>query len=270
VTGAGPGGTTLDAFLGGRVAIVQPARGYRAGADAVFLAAACPAEAGAEVLDLGCGVGAASLCLGARVAGLLLAGIELQSEYAALARANAERNGLAFEVHEGDISLVPRALRRPFDHVIANPPWHAATGTPSSSPGRALAMQAAGPPAPWLRAASRRLRPGGTLTLITSAASLGETLAGLAPDLGAAMVLPLAAHAGRPAGRVILRARKGGRAPLVLLAPLVLHGDAGASTDEARAVLAEGASLCPLFVSIDGRSRRRVAGPRGPAVMNRG
>ena len=35
--------TRDDAFLGGRLVLRQPARGYRAGADAVMLAAACPA-----------------------------------------------------------------------------------------------------------------------------------------------------------------------------------------------------------------------------------
>ena len=59
--------TRDDAFLGGRLVLRQPARGYRAGADAVMLAAACSARAGERVLELGCGAGAALFCLGARV-----------------------------------------------------------------------------------------------------------------------------------------------------------------------------------------------------------
>ena len=50
---------------------------------------------GGHVLDLGCGVGAAALCLAARVPGLDLTGVELQEDYAALARRNG---GSAFEV----------------------------------------------------------------------------------------------------------------------------------------------------------------------------
>ena len=59
--------TTFDSFLGGQVQVHQPRDGYRAGTDQVLMAAACPAVAGDTVLELGCGVGVASLCLLARV-----------------------------------------------------------------------------------------------------------------------------------------------------------------------------------------------------------
>ncbi|MGB7263813.1 MAG: methyltransferase, partial [Albidovulum sp.] len=80
---------TEDGFLGGRLRISQPRDGYRAAMDPVLLAAAVPARAGDTVLELGCGAGVASLCLASRVPGLALTGLELQSGYAALARANA-------------------------------------------------------------------------------------------------------------------------------------------------------------------------------------
>ena len=114
---------TTDAFLGGRLAIRQPKAGYRAGIDPVRLAAAVPARSGETVLELGCGAGVAALCLGRRVPGLALAGIERQGDYAVLARENAAANGIAFEVVEGDLARMPASLRaRSFDHVIANPP----------------------------------------------------------------------------------------------------------------------------------------------------
>jgi tRNA1Val (adenine37-N6)-methyltransferase len=52
-----------DKFLMGRLRLLQPLRGYRAATDPVLLAAACPATPGQSVLDLGCGAGAAALCL---------------------------------------------------------------------------------------------------------------------------------------------------------------------------------------------------------------
>ena len=45
----------------------------------------------------------------------------------------------------------------------------------------------------------------------------------LTAKLGSPTVLPLAARTDGPALRIILRARKGGRAAFRLLAPLVLH-----------------------------------------------
>ena len=56
---------TRDAFLGGLVQLLQPARGtgHRAGLDAVYLAAAVDPSTTGHVLDLGSGSGAAGFCL---------------------------------------------------------------------------------------------------------------------------------------------------------------------------------------------------------------
>lgn len=244
---------TDDKFLCGRLRLLQPEKGYRAATDAVLLAAACPASPGQTVLDLGCGAGAASLCLGARVPRLRLSGLEVQPEYADLARRNAARNGMAMEVVEGDLAHMPRVLRRDFDHVIANPPWYPPGGTPSPVAVRARALQVSLPLSLWVQVATRRLAPGGWLTLIAGADSLPDLLAVLAPKLGSATMLPLAPRQGRAALRVILRARKGGRAPFRLLAPFIVHrgdahdGDRESYTPAANAVLRDGADLSAEF-----------------------
>jgi tRNA1Val (adenine37-N6)-methyltransferase len=244
---------TDDKFLCGRLRLLQPRKGYRAATDPVLLAAACPAEAEETVLDLGCGAGAAALCLAARVPSLRLSGLEVQPGYADLARQNAARNGIALDVHDGDLSRMPKALRIDFDHVIANPPYYASEGSPSPDAKRATAMQVATPLRQWIEAASRRLRPGGWLTVICGTDGLPEVLGALGSKLGSAVVLPLAAREHRPAVRVILRARKGGRSPFRLLAPLVIHqgpahdGDRESYTPEANAVLRGGADLLARF-----------------------
>lgn len=242
-----------DAFLCGRLHLLQPLKGYRAATDPVLLAAACPATTGQSVLDLGCGAGAASLCLASRVPGLSLAGLELQPAYADLARRNAERNGIALEVAEGDLSHMPKALRRGFDHVIANPPYYPAAGTPSPHAARDRALREDTPIGDWVGAALTRLHPGGWLTMILSAALLPGALAALPPRGGSAQVLPLAPRAGREAPRVLLRARKGGKAAFRMLFPFVLHagpshdGDRESYTPEASAVLRGGGDLSAAF-----------------------
>lgn len=242
-------GAEADGFLGGRLRIAQPQAGYRAGADAVMLAAACPAAAGESVLELGCGAGVALLCLGYRLPGLRLTGLELQPDYAELARANAAANRIAAEIIEGDLARMPASLRgTSFDHVIANPPYFAA-GTLAPDAGRATARHEETPLAAWIDAGLRRLKPGGTLAVIHRAERLSELLSGLQGRAGAITILPVSARAGREAGRVIVLSRKGGRAPLRLLFPFVMHAkplhsaDGEDLTPAARAVLGEGAPL---------------------------
>jgi tRNA1Val (adenine37-N6)-methyltransferase len=250
--GHGLGDLTDDAFLGGRLRLWQPARGYRAATDPVLLAAACPARPGDAVLDLGCGAGAAALCLGARVAGLRLAGAEVQPGYAMLARANAARNGMAMQVATADVADLPPDLRRDFDQVIANPPYYAPNaGTRAADPGREAALREATPWPVWVGTAARRLRPGGWLTLILGADRLAAALSAIDAEgrLGSVSVLPLAPRIGRDAVRVILRARKGGRAALRLLAPMILHdgathqGDREQYSPEADAILRGGGPI---------------------------
>ena len=64
---AEPATVSEGTLLGGRVKLRQPVAGYRVAIDPVFLAAAVPATAGDRILDIGCGAGAASVCLAARV-----------------------------------------------------------------------------------------------------------------------------------------------------------------------------------------------------------
>lgn len=244
---------TDDAFLGGRLQLWQPIAGYRAATDPVLLAACVDARAGQSVLDLGCGAGTASLCLGARVAGLDLTGLEVQPDYADLARRNAGRNGISFEVVVGDLAHLPAVLKRGFDHVIANPPYYSSSGTPSPNAGRDTALRVDTPIADWVHCAARRLSPGGWLSMIFATDCLPEVLAACTGPLGSVGVLPLSARAGRPGLRVILQARKGGKRPFRLLAPFVLHDGASHDTDrdsytpEAKGILRDVRDLTDVF-----------------------
>jgi tRNA1Val (adenine37-N6)-methyltransferase len=242
---------TRDAVLGGRLMLWQPRKGFRFGIDAVLLAAAVPARSGQRVLELGCGVGTAVFCLGARVQGLALTGVERQPDYAALAMRNADDNGVAARILTADLMTLPPPVRaEAFDHILMNPPYFDRTRSlDAADAGRNAARGGDTALTDWVTVAARRLAPRGTLTIIQRATRLPEILTACDGRLGSLTVLPLSARSGRAPEHIILRAVKDGQAPFRLLAPLVLHdgaaheSDAESYTAPIRAVLREGTAL---------------------------
>ncbi|MGB0799959.1 MAG: tRNA1(Val) (adenine(37)-N6)-methyltransferase [Planktomarina sp.] len=220
--------TTLDQFLGGALRLEQPKTGYRAGVDPVLLAAACPAKAGDSILELGCGVGVASLCLGHRVPGLSLSAVEILPDHVELTRKNAEATGMSVDVILGDVANRPTPFfDRHFDHVIMNPPYfEGAKGLAPIDAGRSSGRRETVPLQAWVIMAGKRLRPKGYLTLVQRIERLPEVLRTLEGNLGSIKVLPVAPRVKRSAHLVLVQARKSGRAAFQMLSPLVMHAGA--------------------------------------------
>ena len=235
--------TTEDRFLGGRVVVRQLKSGFRAGLDAVMLAAAIPAHAGDKVLELGTGSGTASLCLARRVPGCSVSGVEIDAELVTLANENAAANGLGDRVMfaGADVLYLPRELRRDFTHIFCNPPFHDEDGQMSPIASRDRALRDTGRLGDWIEIGFKRTISGGTFTVILRADRMGEALVRL-PERGVT-IFPLWPRAGGPAKRVILQARKGSRAESVFSPGLVLHETDGRYTREADAVLRNGGAL---------------------------
>ncbi len=243
--------TTEDKFLGGALSLLQPRNGYRAGADPVLLASAVPARPGQSVLELGCGVGTALFCLMRRVCDLDAVGVERDAGLAELARANADKNAFTAQIVQSDLAALPSDIReRTFDHVFANPPFFdRAQGPRAGETTREGGRGEETPLSAWIDTAVRRLKPGGTLTLIQRTARLQGILKCMDGRLGGVRLVPLAARVGSDAENVIVTARKGGRGALTIQAPFVLHdgarhdGDRDSYSRGAKAILREGSSL---------------------------
>jgi tRNA1(Val) A37 N6-methylase TrmN6 len=195
--------------------------------DAALLAAACDAAPGERVIEAGCGVGGALLAAARRREGARFVGLERDDAAADLARANVALNGLddRVEIVGGDVERGFRALDLPvFDAAISNPPFFDDPGAlRAPAPEKSGAWMADGGLAAWTAFCLKAVREGGTVTLIHRADRLADILALLAPKAGSFRIRPVAPFADAPAKRVIVRAIKTGKAPLVLLPPLVLH-----------------------------------------------
>lgn len=247
---------TEDAFLGGRLRLMQKRSGHRAGHDAILLAAATEARAGDRVVDLGAGIGTAGLALARRVAGIGLSLVEIDPELAELARANAAANAIVAETVVLDVTADAQAFAAhglgpdSVDVVLMNPPFNDPArhrGSPDQARHTAHVATEETLNA-WVHAARRILRSNGALTLIWRADGIGEVLAALSRGFGGLAILPVHGEAGRPAIRVLVRAVKGGRAPTRLLPGLMLNDETGVPKNGVKDIL-EGRAVLPLAES---------------------
>jgi tRNA1(Val) A37 N6-methylase TrmN6 len=244
--GAAESGCTEDRLLGGRVRLRQPAGGYRVAIDPVFLAASVPAEPHQLVLDVGCGAGAAMLCLAARVPRLRVVGLDLQRDLVRLAGDNTILNGMEARVSVvfGDLLHAPLRLSPGvFDHVMANPPY-LDRGRASATAGRADAtVEGEADLTAWVRFSLSMVRAKGTVTFIHRADRIDALLARISGHAGEVVVFPLWPGLGKPASRILVRARKQVAAPARLAAGLVLHEPDGRFSAAADGVLRGGNGL---------------------------
>lgn len=230
--------TTLDSLLDGQVRLHQFADGYRAGMDAVLLAAALDARPGEHVVEFGCGAGAVLLCAASRLEGVSFTGHEKDDRAARLAGDNIALNDLTDRITLRTGDIVQLRQTHSADQVVFNPPFFddpKALRAPKEGK-QAAWLSGSAPLGIWVQAAARTLKAKGRLTLIHRADKLADILAALEKSFGSVIIKPIQPRDGQPAKRVIVTARIGGRAPLQLLAPLVLH-EGEAFTAEADAIL---------------------------------
>lgn len=227
---------TRDAFLGGKLVLSQPRHGFRAGLDSVLLGGAVPAGT-KKLLDLGAGVGTAGLAAIAFGSAEHADLAERDAATLGLARANITDNGLSEQARALEVDVAAKgSIRRAaglednfYDTVIANPPFFGSgqgTLAPDTSRADARHMETDALDL-WVRCAASSARAGGTVIFIYPAEGLAPLLAAFDQRFGAVTILPLIPRPGAAATRILIRATKGSRAPLRLLASRILHGATG-------------------------------------------
>ena len=235
-------GLTETYLLGQRVTCLQPENGFRVAIDAVLLAAAVPAQPGQRTMDVGCGSGAAALCLAARIDGVHVTGLERQSDLAELARRSAALSGLSarVDVVSGDLLDPPSDVTEgTFDHVFANPPYmKSGTGKTPANRAKALAtIEGEAGLGNWLEFCLARTTPSGTVTIVHRHDRLGEILHYLGDRHGRIAVMPLIPTQGAAPKRILVQVTKGQDGPMFENDGLILHEDGRTYTNVAEAIL---------------------------------
>lgn len=239
--------TTVDEFYDGRVKVVQPARGFRAGTDSLLLSSALPSDFAGAALDVGCGCGGALLTAAYRMPKAQLTGIDIDPDMIALAN-----QGIAENVGEDRITAdcrnadaLPPDWQNRFDLVFSNPPFFESGTIQQPGEGKAAAYLESLSLKDWIHAMLFALRPKGRFIMIHRAADLARILAVIERQGGEITVRPIHSYPGAEAKRVLVSARKGLRSgPMRLLEPRYLYREKGGTrTDWALAMQRDGAGM---------------------------
>lgn len=246
---------SVDAFLNGKLHVLQPKSGYRAGVDAVLLASAFQIGDGesCKILDCGAGVGTVGLCVAVRCPSVHVTLVEREDLLCLLARENIHRNRLQKQVniHKGDLTLLaknknsPQLISESFDYVLANPPYHSSEqSTLSKKPlkvvSHAMNMNEL---ELWIKFAARLTKPKGRYILIHKPGELSNLISLLKGRFGSMRIRPIHAKREEPAIRILLECCKGSKGELQILPPLVLHKENKEFTKVASSILRGGLGL---------------------------
>jgi len=235
-----------DDFLSGRLKIMQPKHGFRAGIDSVLLAAAVNINT-QEILELGAGSGVAACCALADIPLANATLLERDVDVLDLAQINLQKNGflertktIILDITQKGSVRQQAGLRSDFyTSIIANPPFFDAhSGTVSKQAGRAGSRHMPSEDLDkWVKSAASSAAAGGEVLFIHAISALPKLLASFEARFGNISILPISPREGKNASRMLIRGIKGSRAPFALLPPLVLHGKAGNNyTSQAEAI----------------------------------
>ena len=241
---------TTDFFLDQSIAVKQmKGSGHRSGLDAVMLAATLPPDVEGQVADLGAGAGVVGMAVAHRCPASQVDLFEIDPALVELSKQSlnldqnrhiADRvNAYCTDIGQTDQPLASVA-RKPGSYaaILCNPPYNHNGHQASPDESRALAHMAAPATADaWVKTAAQMAAHKACLALIVRPANLADYMSSIQKSFGNIILKPLHPKVDEPASRLLIGSRKGGKAPVRMLPPLVLHQSDGSFTQDAEEIL---------------------------------
>ena len=215
---------------------------FRLGTDSVLLADFACAGASRRICDLGCGAGIIAILMAYRKPSAALDGVELQPDWADIARENARLNAVDDRLHiiTGDLRDHRSILQAgAYDLVIANPPYYAAgSGKLPQRSNRVTARSESTCTISDVCAAARYLtRWGGRFALVHKPERLAELICALSENGLEPKRLRFVQHrASEAPNLVLIESRRGGNPSVIVEPPLILTDDNGQDTPEVKKI----------------------------------
>ncbi|XWO13367.1 tRNA1(Val) (adenine(37)-N6)-methyltransferase [Candidatus Hepatincola sp. Pdp] len=237
---------TLDLFLSGKVRAYQHPKGYRSGTDAVLLASIINNTKQGTCLEIGCGVGVASLCLAARLPNMHIIGLEKQEDFFHLACKNAELNNFptsSFQPLLGNI--LTYKFTEQFQVVFANPPYYVNKEHKKEFTLKEMGnMETDATLGNFIDFAFKSLKNHGYLYIIQSSERFQEMMQYFTlKHWGNIEIFPIYSYNNKPATRFILKAKKIGNNISTIHNGIIMHNDDKTYSNHAVNILKHGKSF---------------------------
>jgi tRNA1(Val) A37 N6-methylase TrmN6 len=234
----------IENFLNGKVRVYQSDDAYKSGVDAVLLSSIVQAKQGDKILDVGCGVGVASLCLAYRMPSILVCGIEKNLFYYDLAVRNQELNNYTFQPIYGNI--LTYKCDHLFDSIMCNPPYYINHDNKELTLKESGNIESDATLKDFVNFTFYSIKNHGYLYMIIRSERLQELISYLSINhWGNLEIFPIYSYVGKEAKRFILKAKKLGKPVSKMHYGIVMHQNNNTYTEEAINILREGkAFMC--------------------------
>ncbi len=223
--------------------IIQNPDYFCFGMDAVLLSwfATKDAKKALKILDLGTGSGILPLLFYGKSKNCQIDGVEIQADLVEMARRSIKINGLEKDIHifQGDLRDKLTLKGNYYDIILSNPPYLGiADGLKNKDQVRSLSRhELTCSLEDLIKASKRSLKDHGYLYLVHRPQRLADILHLLRDyQIEAKKVQFVHTKVGQQANLILIAARKGGKAGLIIDPPLIVYKNQGGYTDAVKKI----------------------------------